>query len=72
VSLAPARVHAIRTVPKPDQTYATEYRVTSTCIRDARVGITWARHPTPPDTTPRTNNHGNWGGLSNSAEAEGK
>jgi hypothetical protein len=70
MSLTPARVHTIRTVPKPDRTYATEYRVTTGCVRDARVGITWADHPTPSDTAPRTNNHGNWGDLSNAHNGE--
>jgi hypothetical protein len=62
VSLTSDRVHTIRTVPKPDRHYSTEYRVTTTCVRDARVGITWADHPTPADTKPRVR-QGNWGGL---------
>jgi hypothetical protein len=70
VSLTPARVHTIRTIPKPDQTYATEYRVTTGCVRDARVGITWADHPTPADTKPRVRT-GNWGDLSNAVNGSG-
>lgn len=59
MSLNPKRVKLIRTVPRPDRHYAAVWRVTTGCVRQARVGITWRDHPTPPDTAPRVR-QGNW------------
>lgn len=56
------RVRAIRTSGEPDVVYARRWRMTVGAIRDARVGKTWADHPTPPDRKPRAH-RGNWGDL---------
>lgn len=62
MSLTLQRVHLIRTVPEPDIVYAARWRMTVGSIRHARLGKTWADHPTPPDTKPRAK-RGNWGDL---------
>lgn len=62
MSLTFQRVRLIRTVLEPDIVYAQRWRMTVGAIRDARVGKTWADHPTPPDKKPRVK-RGNWGDL---------
>ncbi len=62
MSLTHERVHRIRTVPKTDRYYGALYRVTTGSVRDARVGITWKTHETPPDIKSRVRT-GNWGEL---------
>jgi hypothetical protein len=56
-SLDSAKVHHIRTAGVTDSHLARLYGVTVAAVRDARVGDTWADHPTPPDTAPRSS----WG-----------
>lgn len=60
MSLNEQRVHLIRTSGKPDTYWARIWRVTTRTINEARRGLTWAQHPTPPDTKPR-GKRGNWG-----------
>jgi hypothetical protein len=62
MSLTFRRVHILRTVPEPDTVYARRWRVAVKTVRAARVGDTWADHPTPPDKKPRAK-RGNWGDL---------
>lgn len=57
--LNPTRVHLIRTSGKTDAHWARIWRVTTRTVNEARRGLTWANHPTPPDTKPRV--RGNWG-----------
>jgi hypothetical protein len=64
MSLTPDRVHIVRTAGKSDRHFERLWRVSAQAIRDARVGNTWATHPTPPDTRPRVR-HGNWGDSPN-------
>jgi hypothetical protein len=56
------RVDHIRTSGERDVDLAARWRLSVGTIRDARVGTTWADHPTPPDTKPRAK-RGNWGDL---------
>jgi hypothetical protein len=56
------QVHLIRTAGKTDRHRERLWRISAQSIRNARVGITWADHPTPPDTKPRAH-RGNWGDL---------
>jgi hypothetical protein len=60
--LTAEQVHAIRTEGRTDIYFATKYRTTVGTIRYARIGKSWANHPTPPDTKPRMK-VGNWDGL---------
>lgn len=46
-------VHRIRTENRADSYWQKELGVTRTCVQKARVGVTWQRHPTPPDTVGR-------------------
>lgn len=62
MALNAKRVELIRTSGKPDTYWARIWRVHVQTIRDARKGITWRDHPTPPDTKPRAR-MGNWGNL---------
>lgn len=52
MTLTAKLVHAIRTERKTDAYFARRLRVPARTIRNARTGITWATHPTPPDRTP--------------------
>lgn len=49
------RVHLLRTMGWTDAYAARIWRVTRDAVRDARTGITWKQHETPPDTKPRSN-----------------
>jgi hypothetical protein len=62
MSLTFHRVHILRTVPELDTLYARRWNLSVGTIRDARVGITWADHPTPPLTAPRAHK-GTWHGC---------
>jgi hypothetical protein len=53
MSLDAAKVRAIRTSGLTDAHYARIYKVSVRTIRNARTGLTWATHPTPPDRAPR-------------------
>jgi hypothetical protein len=64
------RVHLVRTLGMPDAWWGRYWRLTTGSVRDARVGKTWRKHPTPPDTAPRAH-LGNWGDLSDTPERRG-
>lgn len=51
--LTPSRVHELRTAQKTDTHYARLWRVSEKTVLRARLGQTWASHPTPPDAAPR-------------------
>jgi hypothetical protein len=51
--LNPTRVHLIRTSGLTDTHWARIWRVHTRTINEARRGLTWADHPTKPDTKPR-------------------
>lgn len=67
--LTPARVHTIRTEPRPDPYYARLWNLHVQTIRAARVGDTWRDVPTPPDTAPR-DHHGKWCGLTSTVNGD--
>ena len=58
-SLTDQRVHILRTANKSDRYFERLWRVGVQAIRQARVGITWKHHTTPPDNRPRVPK-GNW------------
>lgn len=47
------RVHEIRTSGLPDAQLANKFGCGAITVYNARVGIKWKSHPTPPDTAPR-------------------
>jgi hypothetical protein len=47
------RVELIRTSGLTDTHWARIWRVHTRTINEARRGLTWADHPTPPDTKSR-------------------
>jgi hypothetical protein len=51
--LTPKRVEMIRTSELTDAHWARVWRVAESTVRNARTGVTWPDHPTPPDTRPR-------------------
>jgi hypothetical protein len=55
-------VHRIRTENRSDSYWEKELGVTRTCVQKARVGVTWQRHPTPPDTVSRLKSQRRGGG----------
>jgi hypothetical protein len=62
--LTALRVHMIRTSGLPDRHFARIWRKHPQTIRNARIGVTWRDHSTPPDTKPRGQaKQGNWGDL---------
>ena len=48
-------VHRIRTEGMPDTHWERLLGVSRTCVQKARVGVTWQKHPTPPDKAERVN-----------------
>lgn len=53
MSLTPDRIHIIRTGGYTDTHFARLWRLRTKTIREARCGLTWKNHPTPPDLAPR-------------------
>jgi hypothetical protein len=51
--LTPERVHVARTSGLTDTYLARIWRLTVGTVRDARLGLSWKSHPTPPDTARR-------------------
>lgn len=52
-------VHRIRTQDHPDTFWANALGVSKNCVQKARTGVSWKKHPTPPDTKVRIRNqHG--------------
>lgn len=47
------RVHEIRTSGLTDAEFARKFNCGAITVYNARVGIKWKDHPTPPDTAPR-------------------
>jgi hypothetical protein len=47
------RVHLIRTSGLTDSHLSRLWRTSISAVRHARTGVTWKRHPTPPDLRPR-------------------
>jgi hypothetical protein len=58
-ALTPNQVHHARVSGESDAALARRWRVTTGCVRDARIGKSHRAHPTPPDTAPRAH-RGNW------------
>jgi hypothetical protein len=71
MKLTHERVHLIRTAGKTDRHWERLWRISAQSIRNARVGITWADHPTPVDDAPRVRGC-RWGDLSNTDNGEAK
>lgn len=46
-------VHRIRTEKQSDAHWEQTLGVSRTAAQKARTGVTWGKHPTPPDTEPR-------------------
>jgi hypothetical protein len=67
--LTAARVHIARTSGKPDTYWSRIWRVHVQTVREARAGVTWKDHETPPDTKPRAKS-GNWGDLTTDSGAQ--
>lgn len=46
-------VHLIRTSGESDTYWERKLGISRTAVNKARLGVTWQKHPTPPDTVPR-------------------
>jgi hypothetical protein len=53
-NLDSAKVHQIRTGGLTDSHHGRLFGVSVATVREARIGKTWADHPTPPDMALRT------------------